>query len=57
MAEVAIAWALKKGTNPICGLNSKKRIDEAVAGAKLQLTEEEINKLDSPYIPKAVVGY
>jgi versiconal hemiacetal acetate reductase len=57
MAEVAIAWALKKGTNPICGLNSKERIDEAVTGAKLQLTDEDINKLDSPYVSKAVIGY
>jgi aryl-alcohol dehydrogenase-like predicted oxidoreductase len=57
MAEVAIAWALKKGVTPICGLNSQMRIDEAVSAVKIKLTEEEVLKIDSPYIAKAVTGF
>ncbi|KAK4233387.1 alcohol dehydrogenase [Achaetomium macrosporum] len=57
MAMVAIAWCLSKGVNPIVGLNSKERIDEAVAAAAFSLTDEEIAQLESAYQPKAVTGY
>ncbi|KFY98426.1 hypothetical protein V500_01667 [Pseudogymnoascus sp. VKM F-4518 (FW-2643)] len=50
MARVAIAWALQKGTNPIVGLSSKERIDEAVEAVKWQtgggLTEEDCKYLE-----------
>jgi aryl-alcohol dehydrogenase-like predicted oxidoreductase len=56
MAQVSIAWSLKKGVNPILGLSSIKRVDEAVAGVKLakdgQLTDEDMRYLEEPYIPK-----
>ncbi|CAI7602377.1 unnamed protein product [Penicillium viridicatum] len=55
MAQVATAWCLSHpGENPILGLNSKKRIDEAVAAIYVQLTEEEKEYLEEPYIPKTV---
>lgn len=54
MAQVATAWCLAKGTNPILGLNSKERIDEAVAAVKVKLTKEEIEFLEEPYVPKAI---
>lgn len=55
MAQVAIAWSLShRYVNPIVGLNSKQRIDEAVAATKVSLTEEEIKYLEEPYIPKAI---
>ncbi|KAF2645394.1 Aldo/keto reductase [Massarina eburnea CBS 473.64] len=57
MAAIAIAWCLHKGVNPILGLNSKARIDEAVKAVKVTLTEEEIAKLEAPYVPKNVVGH
>lgn len=57
MAVVATAWCLSKGVNPIVGLNSKERIDEAVLAAEVELTEEEIAKLESVYLPKSVTGY
>jgi versiconal hemiacetal acetate reductase len=57
MAAVATAWSLSKGVNPIIGLSSKKRIDEACANIKVQLTEEEIKYLEEPYLPKAITGY
>lgn len=57
MAVIATAWCLHKGVNPIVGLNSKERIDEAVLAAKTSLTEEEMAKLETAYQPKAVTGY
>ena len=55
MAQVATAWCLaKKGVNPILGLGSKKRIDEAVEAVKLVLTDEDIRRLEEGYLPKAV---
>lgn len=57
MAVIATAWCLHKGVNPILGLNSKERIDEAVLAARINLTDDEISKLESAYRPKAVTGY
>lgn len=58
MAQVAIAWSLRQpGVNPIVGLNSKLRMDEAVEAIKIQLTDDEAEYLEEPYIPKAVQGY
>lgn len=57
MAAIATAWCLSKGVNPIIGLNSMERIDEAVLAANLTLTDEEIERLESAYTPKAVTGY
>ncbi|KAL1959332.1 hypothetical protein VTO42DRAFT_2519 [Malbranchea cinnamomea] len=55
MAQVAIAWCLsKESVNPILGLNSKERIDEAVASLKVKLTKDEIEYLEEPYLPKAI---
>lgn len=59
MARVAIAWALKKGTSPIVGLNSKERIDDAVETVKWLseggLTEEDSRYLEEGYAPKSVL--
>lgn len=55
MAQVAIAWSLHKGDNPIIGLSSKERIDEAVAAVKVKLTEEEIRYLEEPYVLYLVI--
>ncbi|KAI9375283.1 NADP-dependent oxidoreductase domain-containing protein [Aspergillus egyptiacus] len=55
MAQVAIAWSLShKNENPILGLSSKERIDEAVEAIKVKLSEEEIKYLEEPYVPKTL---
>jgi aryl-alcohol dehydrogenase-like predicted oxidoreductase len=54
MADVSTAWVLSKGINPIIGLNSKKRIDEAVASVKVTLTPEEVKKLEAEYVARPV---
>ena len=58
MAQLAMAWVLRReGTNPIVGLGSKERIDEAVAAVGVRLTDEEVRYLEEPYMPKPVSGY
>ncbi|CRK15339.1 hypothetical protein BN1723_010632 [Verticillium longisporum] len=52
MAQIAIAWVLSKGTSPICGLESKERIDQAIEALTVELTEDEIKFLEEPYLPK-----
>ena len=58
MAQVATAWVLtREGVNPIIGLGSKERIDEAVEAIKVKLTDEEAKYLEELYMPKVVSGY
>ena len=58
MALVAIAWSRKhEAVNPIVGLGSTERIDQAVEAVKFQLSDEEAKYLEEPYMPKVVQGY
>ncbi|KAL3234830.1 hypothetical protein RNJ44_02618 [Nakaseomyces bracarensis] len=54
MAIISTAWVLSKGCNPIVGLNSIKRVDEAVEAINFKLSQEDINYLEEPYRPKKV---
>ncbi|OAL49638.1 aldo-keto reductase [Pyrenochaeta sp. DS3sAY3a] len=53
MALVGAAWSLKKGVNPIIGLSSVERIDEAVEMVHLELSDETVKALEEPYKAKA----
>lgn len=57
MATIAMAWVLSKGANPVVGLGSKERIDQAVKAMGLVLSEDETRYLEEPYLPKNVTGY
>lgn len=58
MTMVATAWSLRQpAVNPIVGLSSKERIDQAVEAVKFKLTDEEAKYLEEPYLPKPVSGY
>ena len=52
MAVVATAWSLKKGVNPILGLQTIERIDEAVAMVNFELSDEDVKLLEEPYRAK-----
>ncbi|KAK7192793.1 hypothetical protein DPSP01_011216 [Paraphaeosphaeria sporulosa] len=54
MAQVATAWSLSKGVNPILGLQSEKRIDEAVGAVGLVLQDEDVKALEGAYVAKGV---
>ena len=58
-AQVATAWILQKSavTTPIIGASKPGHIADAVASLAVKLTPEEIEALESPYIPHAVAGF
>ena len=58
-AQVALAWLLAKPlvTAPIVGVTKEHHLDDAVAAVDVQLTDEEIARLEEPYTPHAVVGF
>jgi versiconal hemiacetal acetate reductase len=57
MAQVARAWLISKGCMPICGLESKERIDQAVASLQVSLTEDEIKYVEELYAPKMPIPF
>jgi aryl-alcohol dehydrogenase-like predicted oxidoreductase len=58
-AQVALAWVLSKPvvSAPIVGVTKDRHLDDAVAAVGLQLSAEEITRLEEPYTPHAVVGF
>jgi 1-deoxyxylulose-5-phosphate synthase len=58
-AQVALAWVLSKPvvTAPIVGVTKDAHLDDAVAAVDLQLTGEEVARLEEPYTPHAVAGF
>ncbi|KAJ5657310.1 uncharacterized protein N7484_000959 [Penicillium longicatenatum] len=55
MVQVAIAWCLSHpNENPILGLNSRSRIDEAVSAISVRLSEEEVRYLEELYVPRGI---
>jgi aryl-alcohol dehydrogenase-like predicted oxidoreductase len=57
--QVALAWVLKNPaiTAPIVGASKLGHIDEAVAAVDVELTEDEIARLESGYAPKPVLDH
>lgn len=45
-AQIAVAWAIAKGTLPIIGVTKVKQVEEAAASARITLTAEEIDRLE-----------
>lgn len=46
LPAVAVAWLLAKGTVPIIGANTVGQLEDLLASADLELTAEEVAKLD-----------
>ncbi len=57
-ARVALAWMLGKPgiTAPIIGATKPHHISDAVAALELTLSPEEVQRLEEPYQPHAVLG-
>jgi aryl-alcohol dehydrogenase (NADP+) len=58
-AQVALAWMLSVPgiTAPIIGATREEHIDEAVAAIGMQLSEEEIVRLERAYRPHPIRGH
>jgi aryl-alcohol dehydrogenase-like predicted oxidoreductase len=59
MAQVALAWLLhKRGvTAPIVGSTKPHHLTDALAAEQLKLDDDEIAKLEEPYVPHPVLGH
>jgi aryl-alcohol dehydrogenase-like predicted oxidoreductase len=58
-AQVALAWVLSKPviTAPIVGASKMQHLEDAVGALEITLTDEEIQRLEAPYVPHAPVGH
>ena len=45
-SQIGIAWAIAKGTMPIIGATKERHVIEAAEAAKIQLTADEVNRLE-----------
>ncbi|MGY6026696.1 aldo/keto reductase [Streptomyces spinosirectus] len=58
-AQVALAWLLRQNmvAAPIIGAAKPHHIEDAVAAVELKLSDKELEELQEPYAPHAVVGH
>ena len=58
-AQVALAWMLHKPTvtAPIVGATKLSHLTDAVAAVDLELSDDEIARLEAPYSPHEVAGF
>jgi aryl-alcohol dehydrogenase-like predicted oxidoreductase len=58
-AQVALAWLMHKPavTAPIVGATKLGHLEDALAAAELELSEDEIARLEEPYTPHAISGH
>jgi len=58
-AQLALAWLLSRPgvTAPIVGATKPGHITDALAAGQLALSEEEVRRLEEPYIPHPVLAH
>jgi 1-deoxyxylulose-5-phosphate synthase len=58
-AQVALAWVLRQPavTAPIIGATKPGHLEDAIAAADLQLTDDEAAQLEDPYSPREPAGF
>jgi len=58
-AQVALAWLLTKPgvTAPIVGATKLGHMEDAIAAEALELTDDEIKRVESPYVAHPVLGH
>ncbi len=59
MAQVALAWMYSKPNiaSPIVGTTKPHHLDDALASLSVQLTTDEIERLEEPYRPHPVIAH
>jgi 1-deoxyxylulose-5-phosphate synthase len=58
-AQIALAWVLAKEavTAPIVGATKLPQLDDAIAAERIELTDDEIERLEAPYTPRRAEGF
>jgi aryl-alcohol dehydrogenase-like predicted oxidoreductase len=59
MAQVALSWMYGKPyiTSPIIGATKPHHLDDAIASVELQLSEDEVKRLEEPYRPHPIIAH
>jgi aryl-alcohol dehydrogenase-like predicted oxidoreductase len=58
-AQIALVWLLHKPgvTAPIVGATKQEHLEQALAAQQLELSDDEIERLEEPYVPHAISGH
>ncbi len=58
-AQVALAWVLQRPgiSAPIVGATKPEHLADALAAEELELADEEVKRLEEPYVPHPVLGH
>jgi aryl-alcohol dehydrogenase-like predicted oxidoreductase len=58
-ARVALAWLLGRPavTAPIVGATSPHHLEEAAGALEVELTADEVARLEAPYVPHPILGF
>ncbi len=58
-AQIALAWLLQKPgiTSPIIGATKMHHLEEAIASVDIRLSDEEVKKIEAPYLPQKIMGH
>jgi len=58
-AQVGLAWLHSKSvvTAPIVGVTKLPQLEDALASVEVELTADEIERLETPYEPHAIAGH
>ncbi|MFB6263523.1 MAG: aldo/keto reductase [Bradymonadaceae bacterium] len=58
-AQIALAWILQRPsvTSPVIGATKMYQLEEAVEAVDIELTDEEVERLEEPYVPHPVLGH
>lgn len=58
-AQIALAWLLSKPvvTAPIVGASLMHHLDDAVAALSIKLSDEEMKRMEKPYVPHPIAGF
>ena len=57
-AQIALAWLLHQPgvTAPIVGASKMPQLDQALAALDVTLSDDELRRLEEPYVPHRVFG-
>src|SRR5689334_1434869 len=58
-AQVALAWLLQKPgvTAPIVGATKLEHLEDAMAAAEIELSDDQVARLEETYVPHPVIGH
>jgi aryl-alcohol dehydrogenase (NADP+) len=58
-SQIALAWVLSKPhiAAPIIGSSKIEHLDQAIAALEINLSEEEVKRLEESYLPHPILGH